>query len=42
MNGAIEQLHQVILLQRLKDIKLATGEERTDDLKRRILCRRTN
>ena len=37
MDSAVEEFQEIILLQRLEDIELATAEQRTDDLKRRVL-----
>ena len=37
MDGSVKQFQQIILLKRLEDIELTTRQERTDDLKRRIL-----
>ena len=41
-DGAIEEFHEVVLLQGLKDVELATGEQRADDLKGGILRRSTD
>ena len=37
MDGAIKEFQKIILLQRLQDIELATAQQRTNHLKRRVL-----
>ena len=37
MDGPVEQLEQVVFLQRLEHIQLAAGEQWADDLERRVL-----
>ena len=41
-NGSMQQLQQIVFLQRLQRIELTTREQRTNHLERWVLCCCTN